>query len=204
MTITNTTTTTDLDARTGVRLMGQFKAQVCRYHHGEEVAKALLIAVGLGENVILHGKGGYGKSEMVLGLLRQIEEPFWLDAHAALSPDDLFGGVDLQALNVEHKIVLNIQGSLFAHRLSVIDEALDMPPGSMAALKGALESRVVRNGDQRVESQLRTLVAMTNKRFAEWVGDDPAISALLQRFGIQLEVEWPSHAASDYLEGGRM
>ncbi|HET9411713.1 MAG TPA: hypothetical protein VFO38_02610, partial [Candidatus Saccharimonadales bacterium] len=69
--------------------------------YAEEMRAAFTLAVAMGQNVIFSGPGGHGKSEFLMAAIHAIAglDPYIRSFGSGTSPEDLYGGINLDALN---------------------------------------------------------------------------------------------------------
>lgn len=174
-----------------------------RFVYSEEVARIITLAVSSDDNVLLWGAAGHGKSEMVQAALSVITrgEPVYTHSFGeGMTEDRLWGGLDLAALQQQHVLRNLPEESFLPHELVVMEELLDAPAMVLMALKDTLSARELRKGRQRFPMSTKVIVAITNKDPREMSALGPAAHALMERFPLQLKVEWPSYTSMDYLQ----
>lgn len=166
-----------------------------------EVAEVLLTGLHSGQNVVLHGPGGYGKSEMALEFLRAIgarnEQVQVKSLSTGTLLDDLFGGVNIRALSETGELLYNVEKSVFSTPYLILEEAFDAPPRVLEGLKDVLTSGYIRNGLQSYEVKTKFIIVCTNRSKSELATDESS-RALMERFPLSLRVEWDSHTLNDY------
>lgn len=169
----------------------------------EEVARIIALAVASGKNVLLWGPGGHGKSEMVTAALSQVisEESIFVQSFGeGMSEDTLWGGLDFKALD-EQKIMRYFpENSFLNKKIAVFEEIFDAPATVLLALKDTLTAKTLRKGAQTFAMKTKVIIAITNKDPSEISEMGPAAQALIERFPLQLKVQWPSYTAADYCQ----
>ena len=89
----------------------------------DDVNKILNVALNTQENVILFGKGGYGKSEYTIEFLKELGiEPFVLTMGSGMTTDRMFGGLDLKTFNETGKLEYLVQNSFMNHEFVIFEE----------------------------------------------------------------------------------
>lgn len=167
----------------------------------DEVARILEVGLQTGQNVVLHGPGGHGKSEFVSAWMAEAGfKPFVQFCGEGLDEARLFGGLDFAKLNAGKNSVVEycVQRSFLPHEVAVFEELFDAPPNVLLCLKDVLTSRELRNGAQRAPMDTKFIVACTNRDPAELAELGPAVAALVERFPLQMRVAWDSYKAEDY------
>lgn len=158
----------------------------------ENVSETIALAVGQSMNAIMYGRGGFGKSEMVTAIFSQPEfegRVFIKSLNEATTEEDLFGGINMKALNETGEIIYNLDKSFIQSEIVVFEEMLDANPQVLSALKDALTSGEVRNGKQRAKLKTKVIIGLTNKDPKEIAKENDSVEALLQRFPIQTLVQ---------------
>ena len=179
-----------------------------RFVKYDEIAHALATGLASGKNILLHGKGGHAKSEMVEAALKGLglwDNTFLASFGEGLTTDDLWGGINLDAMNKTQgaRIEYHPEYSFLSSETAVFEEMLDAPSPVLLDLKDTLTRKELRKGAQRFPMKTRVIIAATNHdpdTYAD--SDDPADrarAALLERFPIQVPVTWDSYQAEDYL-----
>lgn len=169
----------------------------------KEVFNVLMAGNKSGQNVVLYGRGGYGKSEMSLAFLRQLgasdKEIQVKSLSVGTTTDDLFGGINVRRLKETGEIHYNLNASIFSTPYLILEEAFDAPVRVLESLKDVLTSKKVRNGNQVWEIKTKFIIVCTNRAKSEVVTDESS-AALLERFPLSLEVGWKTHTLRDYQE----
>ncbi len=169
----------------------------------ERVARILALAVESGKNVLLWGPGGHGKSEMVELALAQVadsDDVFVQSFGEGMDEATLWGGLDFQALESEKVLRYFPEQSFLAKPFAVFEEIFDAPASVLLALKDTLTARKLRKGGQQFPMETKVIIAITNKDPEEISDLGPAAAALVERFPLQLNVDWDSYEARDYTE----
>lgn len=164
----------------------------------DNVGKVLNIALNTDENVILYGKGGYGKSEFTIEYLREMGiDPYVITMGTGMTTDRLFGGLDLPKFNQSGKIEYLVDNSFMNHEYVIFEELFDAPDFILEQLKDILSSGTFRNGTQIVDIKTKVIVCCTNKTREEFAKNN-SLKALMERFPLELEVKWDNHNRITY------
>lgn len=195
-----TATVTKLDDTRPVaqRIETALEADFIRY---EKIARILALAVQSGKNVLLWGPGGHGKSEMVETALAQVasvDDIFVQSFGEGMDEATLWGGLDFRALEDEKVLRYFPENSFLPKPYAVFEEIFDAPASVLLALKDTLTSKLLRKGAQQFPMATKTIVAITNKDPAEISDLGPAAAALIERFPLQLKIDWPTYTSADY------
>ena len=168
-----------------------------------DIARIISLAVEAKKNVLLWGPGGHGKSEMVTKALSCIateDDMFVQSFGEGMDEATLWGGLDFRALDQEKVLRYFPENSFLAKPYAVFEEIFDSPAQVLLALKDTLTAKKMRKGAQVYAMKTKVIIACTNKDPDEISDLGPAAAALIERFPLQLKVEWPSYEVSDYAE----
>lgn len=190
----------NVEESTNVETQSEFKVNntTTGFVFMEDVGKILNLALNTEENVILYGKGGYGKSEYTIEFLREMGiEPYVITMGSGMTTDRLFGGLDLQKFNETGKIEYLVENSFMNHEYVIFEELFDAPDFILEQLKDILSSGCFRNGTQLFPIQTRMIVCCTNKTREEFA-KNTSLRALMERFPLELEVKWDNHNRITY------
>ncbi|OGG47374.1 hypothetical protein A3D66_02020 [Candidatus Kaiserbacteria bacterium RIFCSPHIGHO2_02_FULL_50_9] len=168
----------------------------------EQMARIIALATESGKNVLLWGPGGHGKSEMVttaLSVVTEEEHVFVQSFGEGMDEATLWGGLDFRALEEEKILRYFPENSFLAKPYAVFEEMFDAPASVLLALKDTLTAKKLRKGSQVFGMKTKVIIAITNKNPDEISDLGPAAAALVERFPLQLKVEWPSYKSPDYL-----
>lgn len=170
--------------------------------HADDVREAVSLALVSGKHLILFGPGGHAKSEMIGNVTRSLAgaTTFVQSFGEGMDEARLYGGLDLPALEAGEnaRIQYRPEHSFLAADIAVFEELFDSPASVLLSLKDTLTSGALRNGAQQFTMQTSCIVSATNRSPSEVADLGPAAGALIERFPLQLEVEWPSYTAADY------
>lgn len=166
----------------------------------ESVAEILEAGFLSGQNVVLYGPPGYGKSAMAEAFFRMKgigkEEVMVKACSIGTSKDDLFGSVKYSRLK-EGVLEYNTDYSVFSKPYLILEEGFDAPVRVLEALKDVLTSKEIRNGHQVYPIKTKFIIVCTNRSKADLVTDQSS-AALMERFPLSLEVVWDTHRITDY------
>jgi len=143
-------------------------------------------------NLIVFGKGGFGKSEVcdeLFGCPELKERVFIKSLSEATTEEDLFGGINMKKMTEEGVIEYNCQNSFANKEIVIFEEIFDANARVLAALKDTLTSKEIRNGNQRFPIKTKIIIGLTNKTYDEVIEDD-STEALTQRFPISYKLQY--------------
>lgn len=164
----------------------------------ESTTKAIEVALKTEQNLVLYGKGGYGKSEFLLELLRDLGiEPYVITMGTGMTTDRLFGGFDIKTFNESGKMEYLVDNSFMNHEYVIFEELFDAPDFILEQLKDILSAKVFRNGSQVFPIRTKLIFCATNKTRGEFSKNN-SLKALMERFPLEHNVKWETHTREDY------
>lgn len=178
------------------------KTMIKGFIKSELVHEVLEVGRQTNQNVVLYGPGGYGKSEMSLAYLKEHYKEKDIAVKAlsvGTTVDDLLGGINIKTLKDTGEVIYNVDKSIFASKVLILEEAFDAPVRVLEGLKDILTSRKVRNGSQQWSIKTEFIIVCTNRSKDE-LTTDASSRALMERFPLSLHVTWNTHSLSDYKE----
>lgn len=181
-----------------------------KFIYVEPIAEILASAIYSGQNVILYGPGGHGKSEMVEEVL--IGLGLWSRTDSAnsdtliqsfgegLTEDALWGGIDFTKLNSTTKpeMCFNVENSFLNYPVAVFEELFDAPAFCLLPLKHTIQAGFLGKNGRNFPMQTELIIACTNKNPEDIAEMGETYRALLERFVLRQEVAWKSYTANDY------
>lgn len=164
----------------------------------DDLKRALDIAFMTGENIILYGKGGHGKSEFTEAFFAEKNiDPFVKTMGSGTTTDSLFGGIDIKEFNSTGKIEYLVENSWMNYEYVVLEELLDAPDYILEQLKDIITAKTFRNGTQVFPVKTKLIVCCTNKTREEFSTTD-SLKALMERFPLEYKVEWENYNKTTY------
>lgn len=201
----------NLDAETSSKVAEQKMAAVTTaalsekleedFVYSEDVAKIIARAVRTGKNVILWGPPGHAKSAMVVAALDALElreHAFVLDFGEGMDEPTLWGGLNFQKLHDEHILDFQPERSFLNSPVVVFEELFDAPPQVLCALKNTLTSKCLSKSSDQFPMKTKVIIVCTNKSPDDISALGDSAKALIERFPLQLKVEWPDYSAKSY------
>tara|TARA_B110000037_G_scaffold85913_1_gene101894 strand:- start:4344 stop:5492 length:1149 start_codon:yes stop_codon:yes gene_type:complete len=173
-----------------------------RFVFQEEAIRKIYVALTLGKNAILHGPGGFGKSEIVKAVCGELGVPIICKVgYQDMMPEELLGIPNMGKLLNESKYETAFENSVFCTPgILVLEEFFDCDPSTAAALKDVLTERGMREGSTKKESLISSVIITGNKDPQELGVDDSTKAFYLERFPYQHEAIWPSYDEKDYMK----
>jgi len=178
-------------------------ALASEFIYSDEIARAIALAISSGKNLLLWGPAGHGKSEMVMRALscvaKNLQEDVFVQSFGeGMDEATLWGGLDFAALENEKQLRYFPEQSFLSRPFAVFEELFDAPASVLLALKDTLTARVLRKGHQVFAMRTKCVIALTNKDPSEISELGPSAHALVERFPLQLCVDWSSYDSADY------
>lgn len=170
-----------------------------KFHNMQDFWDLLSIALETGKHCFVYGAGGHAKSLAVHEYFKARGViPFVQSCGDGLTEEKLYGGINLRKFNKLGEIEYNVHASFMYHEYVVFEELLDAPVNVLLSLKDVLTSKKLRQGSQQYPIQTKTVICLTNKSKQE-VSENESIVAFLERFPLELKLEWNSYKTRDYL-----
>lgn len=164
----------------------------------DKTVNILNVGYQTGKNVILHGPGGHGKSEITLDFLKAKGiNPFIQTMGTGMTTDRLFGGLDIPTFETTGKIEYLVENSFMNHEYVIFEELFDAPDFILEQLKDILSSGVFRNGTQIFPINTKFIICCTNRTRDEF-SKNMSLKALMERFPLELNVIWDNYTEISY------
>lgn len=170
------------------------------YNHDKTV-QAIYYGLGLNSNIYLHGKGGYGKSEILKHILGILKIPYTvISGYKDMPVDKLLGVPNFEKFMKESVYEVAFEKSVFRTPGILIGEEFgDILPSTAVALKDILSDNGYRDKGGKIDSLIASMI-ITSNRSPEELSEDASNEALyVGRFPIRIEVMWESHDRDDYI-----
>jgi hypothetical protein len=193
-----------LTTRTKLQEIGlpKMKSEVGKaFFEMDQVVEALFYALTSGLNIILHGPGGFGKTQVVKEFLKVAGlSHSTIVGYEDMEVDGLLGVVDIKKLTEEAVYEIKFEKSVFANPgILILEEFLDARPSTAAALKDILTEGGYRRGSFFVESLISSVIICTNKSPDEVSVSSSSTALYRERFPIVVNVVWNSFDTHTYL-----
>ena len=194
-----------LATRTTLQSIGlsKLKEDVGKYFFDmDSVVEALYVALTSGLNIILHGPGGFGKTQIVKKFLEISGlKCSTIVGYEDMEVDGLLGVVNIKKLTEEAIYEICFEKSVFRNPgVLVLEEFLDARPSTAAALKDILTEGGMRRGTELVESLISSVIICTNKSPDEMSTTSSSAAFYRERFPIVVHVAWRSFDTHTYLK----
>lgn len=154
-------------------------------HEREQVLAIALLGAIAGHNTFLYGPPGTAKSLISRRLAAAFENPKYFEylMNRFSTPEEVFGPVSIKELK-EDRYTRQIDGYLPTADFAFLDEIWKSSPAILNSLLTIINEHIFKNGAERVQVPLKSLIAASNEVPAENQGLD----ALFDRFIIRLVV----------------
>jgi hypothetical protein len=181
-----------------------------KFIYTDGIAEILASAIYSGQNVILYGPGGHGKSEMVEAVLEGLglwdradpinSQTLIQSFGEGLTEDALWGGIDFKRLNspTDPDMVFNVENSFLKYPVAVFEELFDAPAFCLLPLKHTIQAGFLAKSGRSYPMNTKLIIACTNRDPADIEDMGETYRALLERFVLRQEVAWPSYTADKY------
>lgn len=169
----------------------------------DDIARTLSLAIQGEKNCILWGRAGLAKSEMVSETIKGLgykNDTFVQFFGEGMDESRLYGGLNIKKFTEESIQEYQPEQSFLNFKYAVFEEIFDAPAMALLALKDTLTAKGLRNGMQQFPMKTTTIIAITNRSPSEISEMGPHCHALIERFPIQLNVEWDNYDKDNYLQ----
>jgi len=168
--------------------MKRFLADVSeRMVNRQVIVNQMGLAMLAGQHILLKGPPGIGKSmlaSLVLGGIKGASV-FKLQLARDMSPDYVFGPMDLQKYRTQATVEHNTTGTLVDCDFGFLDELFDAHPGLLRSILEVLNERTFsRNTGRVIRCPLISVLATTN-----YYKPELATDAVMDRFLIRIAVD---------------
>ena len=169
-----------------------------KFVYMDKVRESLELSYFTGENLILFGPGGHGKSELVEWFLENKGHvPYIKTMGAGTTTEQLFGGIDLKKFNETGQLEFLVENSFMNHEYVVFEELMDAPDYILEQLKDILTSKKFRQGGQVFPIKTKLIICCTNRNREEFSKND-SLKALMERFPLEYKVQWDNYTRTTY------
>ncbi len=182
-----------------------------KFIYVDNIADILAAAIYSGQNVILFGPGGHGKSEMVEAVMEGLglwdrndpsnSQTLIQSFGEGLTEDVLWGGIDFRKLNCPSApdMVFNVENSFLNYPVAVFEELFDAPAFCLLPLKHTLQAGFLAKNGKAYPMKTQLIIACTNRNPEEIADMGETYRALLERFVLRQEVVWEEYSTQAYL-----
>lgn len=170
--------------------------------HLESTEKIVNIALTTQTNLILHGPGGYGKTELVKHYLKKLNlTANFVVGYKNMVVEALLGIPDMDKLMNNSEYSIAFEHSVFkGAEVLVLEEFLDVLPETAAALKDIITEGGYRQKGEFIKSDIKTVIIVTNKDPEEIENDDSLRAFYMERFPFRHRVAWENNSLKKYYD----
>lgn len=172
------------------------------FYNVDELITVVYNALKFGDNLILYGPGGFGKSEIVSAILKHLGLPeVMVVGYEDMPVERLIGLPDMEKMTKESIYETAFDRSPFAQSgVLVLEEFLEVAPATIAAMKDIITSGGLRQNDKFYKSNIESIIICTNKSPDE-IATNSVLKALVnERFPIHYQVIWSRFDTKAYLD----
>jgi len=165
-----------------------------REHFINQAVYALLTR----EHVLVHGKKGTGKTDIVKTLFGAFSGQFTFSIHLNkfMTESHVIGVPDPKEMREEGVLRYRREGGILEAQFAELDEFLDANGPLLRVLLGILNEREFKRGMQFEKARLHTAIASTNGDPEAAVKQSPDLDAVIDRFLFQCGVSYLGSASS--------
>jgi MoxR-like ATPase len=170
-------------------------------------ANVMELAIVSGIPIMIYGKGGYGKTEMIKEVFNHIDgSSAMLECDPETTASLIKGGAIARTTKTDKEDITlahyNVGASILRNHAFFYEEMLDASFQALSVLKAIITNKQLTLNGEVVDSINKLLVAATNVNPYDRIDQLPpseanSYDAFLQRF-IIVRHEWDSHDNSDY------
>ena len=156
----------------------------------EDLVEDIHTILSMGNNMIIQGDGGFGKSDIVNSVCKQLElDVNYLVCNESTTVSDVLGPIDINNYLDGKGYERDFEKGVFrGEGVLVIEEAFDAPADVITAIKDVMSRKKLVHKNGHVESLVSNVILITNV-LVEDLPKSPSISALLSRFVITHTVD---------------
>ena len=164
------------------RLLKQLNTNM---HEREQILAITLLGAISGQNTFLYGPPGTAKSLISRGLACAFETSNYFEClmNRFTTPEEIFGPISIQELKAD-RYVRQVKGYLPTADFAFLDEIWKSSPAILNNLLTIINEHIFKNGNERIDVPLKSLISASNEVPAENQGLD----ALYDRFILRLLV----------------
>ena len=171
------------------------------FYNVDSIVKFIYIAIITNNNAILHGPGGFGKSQIIKAFFKFFNiEPIVVVGHSGMDVEALLGIPNIKKLTEESAYEIAFEKSVFAKPgVLILEEFLDVKPVVASALKDIITEGGYRRGDEFIPSKIGSIFICSNKSPDEVVVDLSTAAFYKERFPVSEYVIWSDYSSKAYL-----
>ncbi|MGC6359728.1 AAA family ATPase [Bisgaard Taxon 45] len=154
-------------------------------HEREQILAITLLGAVSGQNTFLYGPPGTAKSLISRRLACAFETSNYFEClmNRFTTPEEIFGPISIQELKAD-RYIRQVEGYLPTADFAFLDEIWKSSPAILNNLLTIINEHIFKNGNERIDVPLKSLISASNEVPAENQGLD----ALYDRFILRLLV----------------
>ena len=155
-----------------------------------------------GQNTILYGKGGYGKSQLAKIICNKLNIPYiTVQCYKDMPVEAFVGSLDMTKFSRESKYRVNFKDSPFMYKgVLILEEFMDVDPDITSAIKDIIEEKGYRDRDTFTPHNIQAIIAIGNTPPEEVATTSSARALYFDRFISHVNMEWEIATPNEYLE----
>lgn len=204
--LTGCTTNKEVSAKVMARMeevnLEKMQADLSKdFVYQEKTIRTIYAALSVGNNAILHGPAGFGKSAIVEAMCEYIGLPvIYKVGYEGMTAEELLGVPNMTKLLNDSTYEVAFENSVFAKPgILILEEFCDTGAATAAALKDILTAKGFREGDSKKESLISSIIITGNKRPEDLAVDDTTAAFYRDRFPHRRNVIWEKLKEENYL-----
>ena len=184
-----------------VNLVDVQKSIAKEFYNVEDVVEFIYNTIIAGGNAILHGPGGFGKSEITKAFFKYFDiTPLVVVGHSGTDIESLLGIPNIKKLTEESIHEVAFENSVFSKPgILIFEEFLDVKPSVASALKDIITEGGYRRGDELIPSKIGSMFICSNKAPDEVVIDFSTAAFYKERFPYSKYIIWSDYSSKEYL-----
>lgn len=167
------------------RISNLLKQLNTNMHEREQILAITLLGAISGQNTFLYGPPGTAKSLISRRLACAFETSNYFEClmNRFTTPEEIFGPISIQELKAD-RYIRQVEGYLPTADFAFLDEIWKSSPAILNNLLTIINEHIFKNGNERIDVPLKSLISASNEIPAENQGLD----ALYDRFILRLLV----------------
>jgi len=170
------------------------------FYDSDEIVELLYYSMIAKGNAILHGPGGFGKSQITKAFFKYLKIPLIAKVgYNDMEIEALIGMPNIEKLMKESKHEIAFDKSMFSiPGVLLLEEFLEVRSTLAASLKDIMTEGGLRDLDTFIDSLIGPVVICSNKSPDEVSTDLSSAAFYKERFPYSLYVTWKSFSAESY------